>query len=81
MSASMGLGRRDQCMLGAALPLSASCTTCRGVLAWNNCNETFGLAGGLPRTPDRATHVSGVQVLVNGPGTCIPICAAAFVFR
>jgi hypothetical protein len=21
------------------------------------------------------------KVLVNGPGTCIPVCAAAFVYR
>ena len=34
-----------------------------------------GLAAEIP--PDNTT----VQVLVNGPGTCIPICVAAFWLR
>ena len=42
----------------------------------------FCTAGCRHRTPLAGSPVLlYMQVLVNGPGTCIPVCVAAFLFR
>lgn len=54
-----------------------------GLMRWCSCRQTAhsSLRRLIKGADTNACGVLLVQVLVNGPGTCIPVCAAAFVNR